>query len=160
MGLFDILKSGNSKSNQTSDDLRLDIEKLLSSSTSYESMTDVEKYICRLEKNIFGLFDSLIIIINSKEKKITENDMVSITLANSNKSYTITQAAIVVNSVAKICKVVDDNWRDIDAFNIKQENWRGRTFIDINGASIFIELDDDLGFTLTITNYPKFIQVL
>jgi hypothetical protein len=160
MGLFDIFKSENKETNSNSSELLFDLEKLLEKAEIYESKSNQIKYICKLEKNVFNIFDSLIIIINSEEKKIDPKGTVSIILINSQKKYTHDKAEFVVNTMTKFCNVTDDNWREADANNITEDNWRGRTFIDFKGSSIFIERDDDLGFTLTIAGYNKLKAIL
>lgn len=164
MGLFDIFKSNKKEPTEVSkaknNELQFDLNQLLSISETYETKRKLTKYICALDKTVLNVFDSIIIIINSEEKKIEPKDTVSIVLFNSKKEFTHSQAAHVINTMAKTCKVTNENWRDIDATTIEEENWRGRTFLDVNGSSVFIERDDDLGFNMTIANYYKFLTVL
>lgn len=164
MGLFDIFKSDKKETNETSNvptnELKFDLNKLLSISETYETKRKLTKYICPLDKTVLNIFDSIIIIINSLEKKIEPNDTVSIVLFNSKKELNHSQAAHVINTMAKNCKVTNENWRDIDSTTIEEEHWRGRTFLDIKGSSVFIMRDDELGFNMTITNYYKFLTLL
>lgn len=78
------------------------------------------------------------------------------------KQLTMQQAAFIVNSVAKTCKVNDDNWTDVDEMRIKSNIWRGRTFIigDDYDCMVSIELDDKDGFILCISGFEKFCQTI
>ncbi len=160
MGLFDIFKLENKKGSSYSSELLFDLNKMLEKAELYESKSNLIKYKCKLEKNVFDVFDTLIIMINSQEKIINSKDTISIVLINSQKQYTDEQAKFVVNTMIKFCNVTDDNWREIDAIRIKEGCWRGRTFLDFKGSAIFIDHDEDLGFTLTIAAYNKLKEVL
>jgi hypothetical protein len=160
MGFFDLFKSEQKDINSTRDQLKLDLNVLLSTSETYESKRKLTKYINKLDRIILSIFDSIIIVINSEEKRIDPNSVVSIVLFKSDKNYTDTQAANVTDTISKICNETNDNWTENDSINIRQENWRGRTFLKLDGCSVFIERSEELGFTLTITNYTNFMTKL
>lgn len=160
MGLFDLFKSDKKNSEVVNDEFQLDLKKLLETAEIYDAKRKLTKYNCPLEKTILNFFDSIIIIINSSEKIIEDKDTVSIVFLNSSKTFNNSQAEHVVNTMTKLCKVENERWRDSDANHINGTEWRGRTFLDINGASIYIEKDEINGLTLTISNYKKFIETL
>lgn len=160
MGLFDLFKSEKKDSNAVTKELQFDLKQLLEKSKTYETKRKLTKYIYPLEKNVLNIFDSLIIIINSEEKRIDAKDTVSITLINSNKSFNHSQVKYVINTMTKLCKVNNEDWRDIDAITIEEPYWIGRVFSTINGSNIFIKRDENLGITLTITKYDKFLEIL
>ena len=162
MGLFDFFnKSNSSKNNDLHVDFKnIDLNKLLTDSFNISEreiagtdiiLSDWETY---LDNKVLGAFDSIQITTKGKEKVFSDSDSVQVSFFSKEKT-TMLQNQNIVNSVAKICNIKNDNWTATDEMRINSGVWRGRMFQ--NGESTFyIELHAINGISLTISGFNHF----
>ena len=167
MGLFNIFKKTTSESTSanTSSFLGLssfDFSELLKKSAEFkkyefEGKLSLIEYECTLDNLFLKTFDVIRIRIGWEEKEIKKDKPIPIlTFLTKSKTITMQQAAFVVNSVAKACKVNNDNWINTDEMRIKSGEWRGRTFFLDDGqmpSMVSIELNENDGIILCIVGY-------
>ena len=166
MGLFNIFKKTTSESTSanTSSFLGLsliDFSVLLEKSIEFKKYDNEGKlsrieYECALDTLFLKTFDVVRIVCEGKE--IKKGKPIMLTFLTKSKKITMQQAAFVVNSVAKACKVNNDNWGNVDEMRIKSGVWRGRSFYldDLQMPStVFIELNDPDGVMLCIIGYKN-----
>ena len=166
MGLFSIFsKKQTDKEIQNNgllvDFKNIDLSELLSKSFNIAEreiegtggiiITDWE---VNLDKTVLGIFDTVQITLKGKEKVINDNDSIQVAFFKSEPT-TMQQNEYIVNTIAKICNVKNDNWTAIDKMRIDSGVWRGRMF-QYGDSTFFIDLDIINGITLTISGFNNF----
>lgn len=166
MGLLDIFrkKSSSSTSDKSLEDFStLDLSALLDKSVFYKRHEHADKfnsieYECSLENLVLKTFDKIRIRLGWEEKELKQDAKSAIitTFLRKDRKMTMQQTAYVVNTVAKICKVHDDNWTNADEMRINSGVWRGRNFM-VGNCMVTIELDENDGITLCIVGFKDFL---
>ena len=167
MGLFSIFSKNNIGKEKQKNELlvdfkNIDLQELLANSFNISEreiegtdgiiLTDWEAYL--LEKTVLGIFDTVQITLKGKEKQIRENDYIQVAFFKIQPT-TMQQNEYIVNSVAKICSIQNDNWTDTDKMRINSGVWRGRMF-QHGDSTFYIDLHAINGITLTISGFNNF----
>jgi hypothetical protein len=110
------------------------------------------------QMNVLGIFDTIEITLKGKEKEFDEHDSIGV-LFFKLESTTMQQNEYIVNTIAKICDIKNDNWTDTDKMRINSGDWRGRLF-QYGNSTFYIELHVLYGVTLTISGFNDFQKTL
>jgi len=166
MGLFSIFSKNKTDKGIQNSGLLVDFKNIELKELLAESFVISEREIegtggiiltdweANLEKTVLGIFDTAHITLKGKEKVINENDSIQVAFFKS-KPTTMQQNEYIVNTIAKICNIKDDNWTATDKMRIESGVWRGRMF-QFGESTFYIDLDVINGIKLTISGFNNF----
>jgi len=171
MGLFDIFRKKTLTETPTSfnslpfsDFIKLDLSALLEKAVVINRHVDIQSgefkfidYESFLENPVLKIFNTIQIRLHWEEKEIRED--LNLTFLLKGKSMTIQEIAFIVNSIAEICKVSNDNWTNVDEMRINSGIWRGRSFF-LDTSLVSIYLDNDYGVVLSIAGFKNFKEFI
>lgn len=150
------------KSNPFEDVLDLNIPKLFHKAIKINEPNTspghlmINDYEVALDKPALKVFDTLKISLGKGSTDINNDTPIILTFYKKNGEIEPANMKLVVNKIAKCCKVKNDDWQSIDKLRIESGAWRGRSFF-LDENLISIELDDEIGLSLSITGYQDYL---
>ena len=128
-------------------------------SRKVEGEIETVNFHLQFESPFLNTFEELTFLVSIKNGEFLLDEQDNIKIINANfkvdsNDLEEAQMQYVVNSTMSRCGVRDDDWNDADYLRILSGIWRGRTIFEYN---VFIELDEEENFVLTIVNMNDFL---